>query len=194
MKELSEEQLILTALKSVKKGKKSANPQLVILMGLPGSGKSYASDYLHRAHGYTIISGENVTYAIFGTEKCSGSDYALAYKILRKTAAKLISDGYSVVVDGTNLKYVFRQQIYSEINCDRSFLIHLVTDDKTALYRANHRGEDYQDLKNIKSSCSPETFESFKSQVELPQPSENSFTLISDDQLFARLDSVLNQT
>jgi predicted kinase len=178
--------------KSIKKGKKTKTPRLVILMGLPGCGKSYVASYLYEKYGFTILSGENITYALFGTEKCANDEYALAYKTLRQLAAKLLADGYSVVIDGTNLKYAFRQQIYDEVICDSTTLIYLKIDDKTALNRITQRGLNYQDKKNIKSSISQETFNNFKKQLEEPLPSEKAITIISDDNIFIKIDSVVN--
>ncbi|EKE06220.1 MAG: hypothetical protein ACD_19C00042G0001 [uncultured bacterium] len=57
--------LFIKAQKTIKKGTKSKSPRLVVLMGLPGSGKSYVSNYLHEKHGFTVLSGENITFALF---------------------------------------------------------------------------------------------------------------------------------
>lgn len=180
---------IKLAEKSIKKGKKTSQSKLIVLMGLPGFGKSYVSSYLHDKYGFTILSGENITFTLFGTEKCSGDEYALAYKILRQLATKLISDGYSVVIDGTNLKYAFRQQIYYEVNCNPT-LLYLKIDDKTALNRISQRGTNFEDTKNIKSQISSETFDRFKNQLEEPRANENAVTLISDDNLLNNIDLV----
>lgn len=193
MTEYPEKILLAKALKAVGKGKKFEKPHLIVLMGLPGSGKSYTSDYLHKKYGYTILSGENVTFSLFGTEKCSGSGFALAYKILHLLAVDLLQEGYSVVIDGTNLKYVFREQIYNKVNISPAHLIYLMVDDETALSRVNNRGEDYSDAMNIKSSISAETFQDFKSQLEEPKDNEQNVRLISDDKLLNRLDEVISK-
>jgi len=184
--------LLSKAEKSIKKGKVTDSAKLLVLMGLPGSGKSYLSSYLHEKHGLTILSGENIAFAIFGTEKCSRSEYSLVYKTLRQLAVKLLSQGYSVVIDGTNLKYIFRKQIYDEVSCDSTTLIYLKTDDKTALSKISQRGIDNQNKKDIKSTCSQETFNSFKNQLEEPLPSENYVVVASDNQIYTNIDLVLN--
>ena len=191
MTEDSNNILLSKAEKSIKKGKISDLAKLFILMGLPGSGKSYVSSYLHQKHGFTVLSGESITFSIFGTEKCSGGEYALAYKTLRQLAVKLLSQRYSVVIDGTNLKYVFRKQIYDEVICKSTTLIYLKTDDKTALSRTSQRGIDYQNKKDIKSTCSQETFNSFKDQLEEPLSNENFIVVNSDDQVFINIDSII---
>lgn len=186
----SDKTLFLRAEKTIKKGTKSESPKLVVLMGLPGSGKSHVSNYLHEKYGFTVLSGENITFAIFNKVDCTGVEYSLSYDILRQLATKLISQDYSVVIDGTNLKYIFRQQIYDEVNCLDTTLLYLNVDDKTALNRVSQRGIDFKDLKNIKSQISPETFDRFMNQLEEPLSSENSITLISNDNLLTEIDSI----
>ena len=193
MNENSEQEMILKAQKSVKLGDKRDDPQLVILMGLPGSGKSYSSKYLNEKYGFTILSGENITVAIFGTDKCGGAEYAQAYKILRQLANKLILEGYSIVIDGTNLKRVFREQITKEVKCDRIKLIYLKTDDTTAIDRVTSRGIDLNDQKDIKSSITKEKFNSFKDQLEEPSEAEKAFIIDSDDKLFSELDLIFEK-
>jgi predicted kinase len=183
--------LLPNAEKSIKLGAKSEPPRLVVLMGLPGSGKSYVSSYLHDKYGFTILSGENITFALFSTEKCSADEYALVYKTLRQLAIKLLADGYSVVIDGTNLKYAFRRQIYDEVNCNSTTLVYLKVDDKTALNRISQRGVNFEDMKNIKSSISKEVFDNFKKQLEEPLSNENVITIVSNDQMLTSIDLAL---
>ncbi len=81
-------------------------------MGLPGVGKSYVSQYLYKKYGYTVLSGENITYALFGDTKCQPSEYKEAYNVLYILAQELLSKGYGIVIDGTNLQYIHRKQAY----------------------------------------------------------------------------------
>lgn len=157
-------------------------PTLLILMGLPGSGKSYVADYLHKKHNFEVLSGEEITTQMFGTEKVSGKQYAQVYKSIRQKALKLLSQGNSVIIDGTNLKHEFRQQIYDEVKCDRRILIYLKVNDDTALDRISKRN----------NSCSPETYQAFKNQVEEPLPSEKAIILESDRRLLENIDEIIN--
>lgn len=52
------------------------NQALIVLMGLLGSGKSYVAEYIHKKYGFVILSGEEITTQMFGTEKVSGKQYA----------------------------------------------------------------------------------------------------------------------
>lgn len=172
---------------------KSQKPLLIILMGLPGTGKSYVSKYLNCRYSFTVLSGENITYSIFGTEKCTGSQYKEAYEILRFLAVDLLKQKHNVVIDGTNLKYEFRKQIYQSIgDLAEVILVYLFTDDITALKRANSRKENYSDLRAISSKCPQETFVAFKNQLELPQENEKCYQLKSDDDIFEKVDLVIS--
>lgn len=172
---------------------KSKNPLLIVLMGLPGTGKSYLANYLNKRYSFSILSGENVTHSIFGSDKHSTSQYKEAYEILRFLAAEMTTQKYNVVIDGTNLKHLFREQIYKVVSDSsaKPILIHLFIDDAIALNRANSRGENFSDLKGILSKCLPETFAAFKSQVELPQKDEFHYNVKSDEMLFIKIDEIM---
>ncbi len=159
-------------------------PVLVILMGLPSSGKSYVATHLKHKYSFTVLSGEDIAIQLFGTEKVFKDQYVEAYNYLRQEATKLILQGKSVVIDGTNLKHSFRQQIYDEVKCDKTILIYLKVDDKTALNRISKR----------QNSCSPETYNKFKSQIEEPSIEENVFILTSDNRLLDNIDSLIAKT
>ena len=184
---------ITKAKKCIKHGTyKSLKPLLIILMGLPGTGKSYLSDYLHRKYSFTILSGENITHSIFGAEKCSGYQYKEAYKILRLLSVKSLKQKYNVVIDGTNLKYEFRKQIYEAVGrLSKIILIYLFINDATALKRANLRGENYSNSKMVLSTCPPKTFTAFKKQLELPQQDEQCYQIKSDNKLFKKIDAII---
>lgn len=171
---------------------KNEKPLLIILMGLPGTGKSYVSNYLNKQYSFTILSGENITYSIFGTKKCTGVQYKDAYEVLRFLAVSLLKQKYNIVIDGTNLKYEFRKQIYQSVgNLAKIILIYLFIDDTIALKRANSRKEDYSNLKTISSKCSPETFTAFKNQLELPQKNEKYYKIKSNNSIFKKIDTIM---
>lgn len=173
---------------------KKEKPLVIVLMGLPGSGKSYLADHLHKKYSFTTLSGENITQAIFGTEKVASGQYKEAYQVLRLIAKDLIKQNNCLVIDGTNLKYEFRKQIYEEVGeLAEIILFYLVVDDEISLKRANARGEDVGDPKKILSKCSPETFVTFKTKLELPRENEKYFVLKSDDALLERADELIKE-
>ena len=163
-------------------------------MGLPGSGKSYVAQHLVESFGFTRLSGEGVTHALFGSDKCSGEEYALAYETLRQCALDLLQQGYSIVIDGTNLKKVFRQQIYDDVPHQPSVLLYLTIDQATALRRIENRVKSTADPTNVSSGCSPKTFAAFQDQLEEPSVGEpRHFIIPSDDHIFSRVDQIIKE-
>jgi len=149
-------------------------PKLIILMGLPGAGKSYLSKYLKKKYQAKILSGEDMAIKMFGTSKCQAKEYKLVYQEIRQQAKDLLNQGFTVVIDGTNLKYQYRKEIYEEVVWKQTILIYLPIDDKTALERLEKRG-----------GCDKKTFYEFKKQLEEPQKEEKTMVktiILSQDQ------------
>lgn len=186
---------ITKARRSIKPGQlKNPKPLLFVLMGLPGTGKSYLAHHLNEKYSFVTLSGENTAQAIFGTEKLSRTQHKEVYEILRFLAAELLSQHYSVVIDGTNLKYEFRKEINEALGeLSKPILIYLFTDDKTALKQANSRKKSYDDPTMILSGCSPETFAAFKAQLESPRENEKFYEVVSDEKLFEKVDAIVTK-
>lgn len=180
---------------AIKYWEKVTNPSCIILMWFPWTGKSYASYYLNEKYSYTVLSWENITYAIFGTEKCTWNQYRESYEILNYLAKELIDNWYKIIIDWTNLKKEFRTNIYNSIgnNNTKIFWIYLYTSDEIALNRVNSRWIDSSKPTKILSSCSKDTYEGFKKQLELPNKDENFFMIESNENLLNTLDIVIKE-
>lgn len=174
---------------------KRSIPLLILLMGLPGAGKSYVAAHLHQKYGFSILSGENITQALFGREKCAPEEYEEAYQVLHAHAEQMISQGYIIVIDATNGQFAHRQQIYDAVkdHSHKSLIIQLITDDETAFKRIIDRGIDKSDPQNIKSDISEETYESFRKSVESPKPEENACSIVSDEKVLESVDKVIDK-
>lgn len=171
---------------------KVSTPECMILMGLPGTGKSFVSKYLHKKYGYTVLSWENITYALFGATSCSLEQYHEAYSILHSLARELLQENYKVIIDGTNLQFSHRKQIYDAIDPQvKKYWIHLMIDDSIALNRIRHRWENTDSVKEILSSCSDETFRRFKESIDIPTEDEYIVSMISDESIFHTIDEFL---
>lgn len=143
------------------------NPiSLVVLMGLPGSGKSHLAKHLAK-QGFVVVAGEGVALEMFGTEQLQPDQYSQVYEQVRKQALQLLQQGKKVVIDGTNLKREYRQQIYDVCAGYPTKLIYLKVDKKTALQRIKEREE-----KGEGSGCDEQTFADFERQLEEPMEGE----------------------
>lgn len=182
--------LLSKALTTVKVGKTFSCPLVIILMGLPGSGKTYVANSLNKKYGFTILSGENISHLLYGNNP---ADFSLVYKILRQLACHLLNDNHSIVIDGTNLKFSHRQQIYQEVCSNlKTILIYLLVDDQTARQRIDLRGVSTNHKQDIKSSVPPEVFAKFKQQTDEPKVGEFCFKINSDVNLLKEIDFIIS--
>ena len=75
-------------------------PELVMLIGLPGSGKSYYA--AHHCKNHQICSSDSVRKALYGSEKAQGNAEDV-FQILHKNIIELLKSGKSCVYDATNI-------------------------------------------------------------------------------------------
>ena len=101
-------------------------PKLIILMGLPGSGKSaYAKDYLIDHIDDSIwCSSDNIRKELYGDESIQGNP-AEVFSTLHDRAANYLRRGYTVLYDATNVNRKSRKSIINIAkHLDRPVHIH----------------------------------------------------------------------
>lgn len=80
---------------------KPPNAQLVIMAGLPGSGKSFIAEE-YRKNGYSIISTDAIRVEVFGDVNTQSHNQQV-FAIAEERVKTALSQGAFVVVDATNL-------------------------------------------------------------------------------------------
>ena len=78
-------------------------PTLILLTGIPGSGKTtYAEEYV-KSHANTIhLSSDSIRKELYGSESAQG-DPAEVFFLMQKRAIEALNDGKNVVYDATNV-------------------------------------------------------------------------------------------
>lgn len=78
-------------------------PTFTMMVGLPGSGKSYYAKELSDKESNTfILSSDSIRLELFGDENEQGKN-EIVFNELHKRVHKLLSDGLNVIYDATNL-------------------------------------------------------------------------------------------
>ena len=90
-------------------------PELVMLVGLPGSGKSYYAE--QHKDDYVIHSSDNMRKVMFGDESHSGDNYDV-FNALHIEVRNSLRNGNSVIFDATNIS---RKRRISFLNTIKDF-------------------------------------------------------------------------
>lgn len=86
--------------------------ELLVLIGLPGSGKSFfAKNFIAKNENWTRINRDDLRLSIFNTPTPSSDDEDLITKIQDFMIKSALKEGKSVVVDNMNLEEKYRKSL-----------------------------------------------------------------------------------
>src|SRR5688500_3913912 len=81
-----------------------ARPALILMAGLPGSGKSTFARRLAGATGATVLESDALRQLLFGGPTHEAAESHALFGAIFEAAGTLLRDGHSVIIDATNLK------------------------------------------------------------------------------------------
>ena len=86
-------------------------PKLIILVGIPGSGKStYAKDYIKKNPDTLHLSSDKIREELWGSESVQG-DPSEVFSIMQSRAVEALKNGTDVIYDATNINRKDRSHI-----------------------------------------------------------------------------------
>ncbi len=91
-------------------------PSVIMMAGVPGSGKSYIAEQLSTMLEHPVLSADAIREELTGNQ-LDNSINTEAWHILHDRAATLIADQYSVIIDATHAEQQLRRD---EISLYRS--------------------------------------------------------------------------
>ena len=87
------------------------HPYFMMLVGVPGSGKSYQAKKMEQTFPDTkIVSSDAIRGEIYGDENCQDNP-ARVFSIMRERTVQYLNEGYNVVYDATNIQRVHRKEV-----------------------------------------------------------------------------------
>jgi len=91
----------------------SADPVLIMMSGLPGSGKSHLGRCLAERVRAVVIESDVVRKALFPRPNYRADESASVHRACQQLMRRLLTKGVSVVFDATNLVEFQRETIYA---------------------------------------------------------------------------------
>jgi predicted kinase len=87
-------------------------PVLVMVSGLPGTGKSFFSRKLAERLACTILESDEIRKRLFPLPTYSLTESARVFEVINRQMDGLLKQGISVIMDATNLKEKHRKSVY----------------------------------------------------------------------------------
>jgi len=121
------------------------NPVLVLVSGLPGTGKTYFSRQLSERLPFVILESDALRRVLNQSPNHSKPESARLFAAVHLLCERLLKEGYSVIIDATNLTEKHRRYFY-EI-ADRLYFKLIIVGVKApsslVKERLGNRGKDY---------------------------------------------------
>jgi predicted kinase len=159
---------------SIMKALSLARPLLIMIIGLPGAGKSYFARHFSDTFGAPLISADAMRFELFDTPQFNANEYGLIKRLLGHQLGELVKTKTSVLVDGICNDRKDRQALeqFAAQHGYGTMLVWVQTDEPTAKTRATSRnakrpGDEFN------SKISPVQFAAQTKQLNPPVKNED---------------------
>ena len=140
-------------------------PELIVLCGLPGAGKStYARQYVLDHPETKVLSSDGIRKELYGDESIQGNP-ADVFDLMKRRAAEYLNNGIDVIYDATGMMRMHRGEIVSYVpeSVPKKCVVVWASIEE-CIERDNHRkrkvGKDIIEMlaKTFESPCYEEGF------------------------------------
>lgn len=126
----------------------TAYPVLIMMSGLPGSGKSYLSHRLAQQLPAVVIESDRVRKALFPQATYSAQESAIVHRTCQGVMRRLLNKGVRVIFDATNLVEFQREILYNlaERSGARLLIVRTVAPEPVIQERLEQRKAKAEDV------------------------------------------------
>ena len=120
---------------------------IIIICGLPGTGKTFLSNKLSQYVNATVLSTDKLRKELFGKPTYAPWERALIYDVLFLLAKYLHSSGINCILDGTFNMEKSRSEVKELLNLtnDQIHIIECICPEDMIITRLLLRKDDYSD-------------------------------------------------
>ena len=125
-----------------------AEPTLIIISGLPGTGKSYLSKRLAERVPFLVLESDALRKTLFSLPSYSFRESTQLFRTIHRLLRELLNKGIPLILDATNLSERFREQLYSIADClnVRLILVRVEAPPEVVYQRLEDRARDTESM------------------------------------------------
>lgn len=159
-------------------------PLLIIVMGLPGSGKSFFGRQFAEEYALPRISEDVIRYELFEKPQFNNDEADIIERIFNYALSQVVVTGETVICEGSYLKTKQRKNLatIAKTNGYKTLTVWLQTDLETSMKRAATRDRRNPDNK-LAFEINTATFNKIKAELQRPSEKE-PFVVISGKHAF----------
>jgi hypothetical protein len=90
-----------------------ARPAIIVVSGLPGTGKSYFSRRLAERLPFLVLESDALRKNLFPAPTYGADESAYLFRIIHYLIEELLRKGISIILDATNLSERHRERLYN---------------------------------------------------------------------------------
>ena len=120
-----------------------ARPLFILVIGLPGAGKSFFARHFSDTFGAPLISSDELQFELFDPPKFTPNEYGLIKRLLERQLIQLVKTRTSILIDGICNSRQERQQL-EQLATKHGYdtlVVWVQTDEPTAKTRSTTRNK-----------------------------------------------------
>lgn len=145
-----------------------------MVIGLPGSGKSFFARQFADMFGAPLVSADFIRHALAADSEYSPREDALVATLVQNEISELLKTGKTLIIDGSVNSRAIRTAIERQAvkHGYGKMVVWVQTDEPTCVARSMKRSSKRK-TDELNASMNLDTFERYKKQLSQPSPTEN---------------------
>jgi predicted kinase len=168
-----------------------AHPALIVVSGLPGTGKSYFCRRLAERLHYLVLESDALRKRLFTVPEYSVAESAYLFRTIHRLTEEMLSQGIPVILDATNLAERHRERLYNiaERRNARLILVNVKAPPEVVKKRLKSRTQKKNDGDN--SDADWEVYQKLSTTAE--KISRNHFVVDTSKDITPALEKIVRE-